>query len=87
MIRQPCTMTRRNGSVLSQALCSDSVFTVSGYLAASHMPAAAPSETPKMCARPIPVACMNAATSSASSSVVYSPSGLLDSPAPRRSML
>ena len=86
-IRQPSTMTLRNGSVLSQALCSDSVFASSGYLAASHVPADAPSETPKMCAGPTPAACMNAATSSASSSVVYSPSGLLDSPAPRRSTL
>jgi hypothetical protein len=32
-----------------------------------------------------PIACMKAATSSANSSVVYAPSGLLVWPAPRRS--
>jgi hypothetical protein len=70
MTCQTSTMTRRNGSVLSQALCSCSVFTRSGYLAASQVPVDAPSETPKMCARAIPAACMNAAMSSASRSVV-----------------
>ena len=87
MICQVSTTARRNGSVRSHALCRDSVFTSSGYLAASHMPAAAPSDSPKIWAWPMPAACMNAATSSANSSVVYVPSGLPDRPAPRRSTL
>ena len=40
-----------------------------------------------MCACSMPTACMNAATSSANSSVVYTPSGFPDKPAPRRSTL
>ncbi len=70
MICQLWTTARRNGSLAVQALCRDSEATRSGYLAASHMPAAAPSDSPDTCARPTPAACMNAATSSANSSVV-----------------
>src|SRR5271166_175800 len=47
----------------------DNDLTLLGYLAASHMPVAAPSDRPEMCALGIPTACMNAATSSAKSSV------------------
>jgi len=83
--RHPSTTVRRNGSVLGQALCSDSVFTFSGCLAASHILVAAPSDNPGTWARSTPIAYMNAATSSANSSVVYAPSGLLVWPAPRRS--
>jgi hypothetical protein len=71
--------------VAVQPLCSDSVFTSDGYFAASHIPVAAPSDRPETCAAGTPAACMNAAMSSANSSVVYVPSGLADSPAPRRS--
>ena len=46
MIRQPSTTVRRNGSLAGQALCRDSDVTRSGYLAASHMPVAAPSDSP-----------------------------------------
>ncbi|HEX6452972.1 MAG TPA: hypothetical protein VF060_26375 [Trebonia sp.] len=53
-----------------QPLCSDSVFTSDGYFAASHMPVAAPSDRPETCAAGTPAACMNAAMSSANSSVV-----------------
>ena len=69
-ICQPSTTVRRNGSVAGQALCRDSDATRSGYLAASHMPVAAPSDSPDTCARSTPAACMNAAMSSANSSVV-----------------
>ena len=48
MMRQPSTTTRRNGSVFGHALCSDSDFTRAGYLAASHIPVAAPSDSPVM---------------------------------------
>ena len=68
--RQPSTTVRRNGSVLGQALCSDRVLTFSGCLAASHIPVAAPSDSPATWARSTPMACRNAATSSANSSVV-----------------
>jgi hypothetical protein len=40
MICQPCTTTRRYGSLAGQALCSESVFTLSGYLAAGGSPRA-----------------------------------------------
>ena len=80
MIRQVSTTERRNGSLALQALCSDSDLTLAGCRAASHMPTAAPSDRPATCAFWIPAACMKAATSSASSSVVYSPSGLPDRP-------
>ena len=50
-------------------LCSDKDVTVSGYLGASHMPMAAPSDRPEICAFGIPTARMKAATSSARSSV------------------
>ena len=70
MVRQPSTTTRRYGSVAGQALCSERVFTSDGCLAASHMPVAAPSESPETCARSMPTACMKAATSSASNPVV-----------------
>src|SRR5262245_26369601 len=65
----PSTTVLRNGSVLAHALCTDNDLTLRGYLAASHRPMAAPSDRPKMCALGIPTACMNAATSSAKSSV------------------
>ena len=83
--RQMLTTAARNGSVRCQALCSDSDFTRAGYLAASHMPVAAPSDSPETWACSMPTACMNAAMSSANISVVWGPSGLLDRPAPRRS--
>ena len=35
---QPCTMTFRKGSVIGRQLCSESVFTWSGYLPASGKP-------------------------------------------------
>ena len=85
MVRQPCTTARRKGSVAVQALCRERDLTSDGYFAASHIPVAAPRESPETWALEMPTACMNAATSSANSSVVYSPSGLPDSPAPRRS--
>src|SRR5262252_3040126 len=65
----PSTTVLRNGSVFAHALCRDNDLTLLGYLAASHMPVAAPSDRPEMCAFVIPTACMNAATSSAKSSV------------------
>src|SRR6516225_8976705 len=63
----PSTTVWRNGSVFAHALCRDKDLTLSGYLAASHMPTAAPSDRPKICAFGIPTARMNAATSSAKS--------------------
>jgi formate hydrogenlyase subunit 3/multisubunit Na+/H+ antiporter MnhD subunit len=50
-------------------LCRDNDLTLLGYSAASHMPLAAPSDRPEMCVFGIGTACMNAATSSAKSSV------------------
>src|SRR5947207_14827474 len=73
---QPSTTVLMKGSVFDHVLCSESDFTLSGYLAASHMPVALPSDRPKMCARGIPAACIKAATSSANNSVEYVPSGL-----------
>lgn len=66
---QPSTTVLRNASVLVHPPCSDNDLTRSGYFAASHIPVAAPSDMPKMCALGIPAACMNAAISSAKSSV------------------
>src|SRR5271166_5666166 len=85
MVCQPCTTTLRNGSVLVQPLCSDSDLTFCGCLTASHMPVAAPNDRPETCARSMPTACINAATSSANNSVEYVPAGLSVSPAPRGS--
>src|SRR5260370_16855867 len=73
------------GSVFGQPLCSPSDLTFAGCLAASHMPIAAPSDKPEICAFCNPSACMNAATSSARFSVEYEPSGLSVSPVPRKS--
>ena len=70
MICQVSTAARRNGSLRSQALVRVRDFTRAGCLAASHMPTAAPRDSPKTWARSMPAACMNAATSSASNSVV-----------------
>src|ERR1700757_1949016 len=56
----PSTTVLRNGSVLTQALCSDNEVTLSGYLAASQMPVAAPSDRPETCACWMPAACINA---------------------------
>src|SRR5262249_36410875 len=79
---QPSTTVLRNASDLAQPLCSDSDLTRSGYLAASHIPVAAPRDRPATCARSIPAARMKAATSSANSSVECRPAGLSVSPAP-----
>src|SRR5712692_6903856 len=65
----PSTTVLRKGSVFVHPLCSDNDLTLSGYLAASHMPVAAPKDRPATCALGIPMACMNPATSSAKSSL------------------
>ena len=46
----------QEGSLGSQALCSDSERTRSGWRAARCMPTAAPSDTPATCARSTPIA-------------------------------
>ena len=82
MTCQPFTTTARNGSVFAQALWSDSEATRSGYLAASHIPTAAPNDTPTTCARSMSRASMSPATSSANCSIEYGPAGLSVSPRP-----
>src|SRR4029079_16529304 len=84
--RQLSATARRNGSVFGQALWSESDRTLSGYLAASHIPTDAPNDRPDTCALGRPTACMNAATSSASTSNEYGVCGLSLSPVPRRSI-
>jgi hypothetical protein len=42
--RQPSTTVRGNASLFGQALCSESVLSRSGYLAASHLAVAALSD-------------------------------------------
>jgi hypothetical protein len=49
------------------------------------MPVVAPRDGPATCARSTPIACMKTAMSSANCSFEYTPSGLSDCPAPRRS--
>ena len=70
MIRQPSTTAARKGSVAGQALCNDRDLTRAGYLAASHIAVAAPSDRPDTWAWSKPAACMNAAMSAANSSLV-----------------
>jgi hypothetical protein len=82
---QPSTQVLRNGSVFGHELWRESDLTFSGCLAASHMPTDAPSESPDMCARSTPIACINAAISSANNSVEYGLFGLSERPAPLRS--
>ena len=85
MACQPFTTTAMKGSVFAQALWSDREATRSGYLAASHIPTAAPNDTPAMCARSMSRTSMRLATSSADCSVEYGPAGLSLVPVPRRS--
>src|SRR6266545_3066217 len=47
---QPWTTVFRKGSVFVHPLCSDKDLTLSGCLAASHMPVAAPKDKPATCA-------------------------------------
>src|SRR5690242_4622194 len=82
---QPSSTVLISGSVFVQLLCSESESTFSGCFAASHIPTAEPSDNPITCARWTPVACINAATSSASVSVEYAPLWCSDSPVPRKS--
>ena len=85
MTCQPFTTAARNGSVFAQALWSDSDATLSGYLAANHIPAPAPNDTPATWARSMPIASIKPATSSADCSVEYGPAGLSVVPVPLRS--
>jgi len=85
MTCQLFTTTARKGSVLAQALWSEREATRSGYLAANHIPAAAPNDTPAMCARAISRTSMSLARSSAICSIEYGPAGLSLVPVPLRS--
>ena len=67
---QLSTTVCRKRSLLVHPLCTDKEATLSGCFTASQMPTAPPSERPATCALAMPIACMNAATSSASTSVV-----------------
>ena len=69
-ICQLSTTVCRKRSLLVHPLCTDREATLSGCFTASHMPTAPPSDRPAICALAMPIACMNAATSSASGSVV-----------------
>src|SRR5215510_6315257 len=82
---QPSTTVLRNASVVVQPLCNDNDLTLSGHLAASHMPVAAPRDKPATWALSIPTTRMKAAMSSANNSVEDLPAGLSVSPAPLRS--
>src|SRR5690242_4797190 len=60
-------------SVLGQQLWTASDFTLAECFTASHSPTAPPRDKPETWALSTPMACMNAAKSSASVSVEYSP--------------
>jgi hypothetical protein len=85
MTCQLFTTAARKGSVFGHALCSDKEATRSGYLAASHIPAAAPNDTPATCARSMSRTSMSPATSSAKCSIEYGAAGLSLVPVPLRS--